>query len=1121
MKGSPKTMNKTKVVLTVLTCAFVMALSLPGQTITGTITGTVTDPSGAVVPNVKIAATNTATNITTDSTSNEAGVYNLLFLPIGEYTLTASVSGFKKSSMGPFRLEGSQVARVDVKLEVGDTTQTVEVQGVAPVLQTETTQTGEAINTAQLTSLPLKGRNFVSLTLLVPGAVSPNPAGMTGRFGSRPYVNGNREQTNNFMLDGVDVNDSIDNRVGYSPNVDALEEVKVLTGNAAADYGNAGGAAVMMSLKSGTNQFHGNVFEFLQNDKLNANGFFRNRNLSTAKRTGFKRNIFGGTLGGPIKKDKLFFFVDYEGTESRSSGPATASVAPSAWRNGDLSAFPNIITDPTTGQPFPGKQIPVARIVNPVAKKLFSSPDLYPLPNQPGTGALLVSGNYGASSASAIKNHQGDAKIDWRFSDKDSISGRFSMGDYQSVGSASPLAIQMQSGQLGPTKSGVINWNRAFSPTVVNEARVAYSRIIIKDATIDWSGKLGADGNAAFGIPGGQPIPGLSSVTIGGGLTSAGSGASISNTADNKFIYYDNLTWQKGRHLLKMGAQLTRYQQNRYYAGNNGALGIFTYTATYTGLDYSDFLLDQLSSKGRGSATGTWGHRSWRTAIFAQDDWKVSSTFTVNLGLRWEYMEPLYEVADRQVNIDTYTGKLIYAGQNGNNRATYNGYWKQFMPRIGFAWTPAALKNKMVVRAGYAYMSFMEGTGANLRTTLNPPFFLETNFTYDARTPGTITKGFSDVVTSDIRLDMPRPPAAGNNPQLQGRAWDQNLRPQTTSQMNFSLEYQFDKFTSLTAAYVGQKGTHLVAPHEANQAVAGTGPFSTWTNINLRRPLINVLPNVNNIALTEGSATMDFHSMQLTGRRRLSGGLEFLLSYTYGKTLTDNLGYYGSSGVSAEGAYWQNAYDRRGNRGPAFFDARHNFTIGGLYDLPVGKGKKFGNDMNGIAQAILGGWNINYFLNRHTGFPVTIMATDRTGQAARGNVRANRYGPLVVDQSLVNVDNFWGLPTDTAARTAYFCAAGVMNGTCPYGQPADGFFGTSGIGTERAPTYFTMDFSVGKKFNITERQYLDFRAEFFNGLNHVSWGAPGRSIAAPASFGAIGGQIQDPRNIQFGLKYHF
>jgi len=476
-------------------------------------------------------------------------------------------------------------------------------------------------------------------------------------------------------------------------------------------------------------------------------------------------------------------------------------------------------------------------------------------------------------------------------------------------------------------------------------------------------------------------------------------------------------------------------------------------------------------------------------------------------------MQPIYEVADRQVNIDTFAGKLIYP--NGDyGRATYNGYPFQFMPRIGLAYQ---INNKLVFRAGYAYQSFMEGTGANLRTTLNPPFFIETNVTYDPRTPGSITQGFSDVPASNITLDMPRP-AGVTAPQLQARAWDLNLRPQTTQQINATVEYQLFSSTSLSVGYVGQKGRHLVAPVEANQPLPGSGPFSTWTDLNTRRPLYNILPNVGNIARTESNSTMDYNSLQAVARRRFSAGLEFLAAYTFGKTLTDNLGYYGSTNTSGEGAYWQNAYDRRSNRGPAFFDTTHNFTIGGLWQLPYGHGQKFGSSAHPVVDAIFGGWSANYSLADHTGFPLTVRATDRTGQAVRGNVRANRYGPLQTGVTPVTVDNFFGLPAD---RTTLFCAAGVNNGSCAYGQPSDGSFGNSGIGTERGPSFFNLDFSIGKKFNVTERQYLDFRAEFFNALNHASWVPPSLNINSPATFGAITGQVQNPRNIQFGLKYYF
>lgn len=1093
---------------------------LSAQTITGAITGTVTDATGAIVPGVKITAKNVDTNITNSAVTNDSGVYSLLYLPVGNYAVTAENSGFKKSQIGPFKLEVNQTARVDFSMQVGDTSETVEVKDVAPILQTESTATGDTLTNTKLTSLPLNGRNFASLTLLIPGAISTSPGAMntSSRFqgsGSRPQVNGNREQTNNFLLDGVDVNDSIDNRIGYQPNVDALEEVKVITGNGGGEFGNVGGASVVMSLKSGTNQFHGNVFEFLRNDKLDANGFFNNRN--GVQRNAFRRNIFGGTFGGPIKKDRAFFFVDYEGTEQRSSGPQSASVVPAAWRTGDLSDFltktQKQVLDPLTGPsistrlPFANNQIPLSRITNPVALKLFSSPNLYPLPNNAGTGALGISGNYISSQASKLSNHQADAKVDLRLTEKDNLMGRWSIGRYDAPGVRANLPTTMVGGTEGPTQSAIVDWTRTWSAKLVTDTRTSFSRVGIDDNTLDWSGLLGANGNANFGIAGGQFIPGLSSVSLGSGLTGVGSGASIGSTRDTKYQVQSVATYITGPHLIKFGGQVMRMQQNRYYAGNNGALGSFGFNGQYSNLDFADFLLNALATKGRGAVTGKWGHRHWRNALFVQDDWKVRRNFTVNLGLRWEYISPITEVANRQVNINTYTGQLIYPGKTEYGDALYKSYKKQFMPTIGFAWTPALFKDKLVVRAGYRFSSFLEGTGANLRLPLNPPFFVESNITYDARTPGDIRTGFSDVVGAGD-LTGPRTTA---NPFYQPRAWDLNLRPQFTNQYNFALEYQLSNTASFTAAYVGQRGTHLVVPHEANQPLPGTGPYSTWAPLNDRRPLAKILPNVGNIALTESSGTMQYQSLQLSGRKRLSNGLEFLASYTYSKTLTDNLGYYGCGSVNSEGAYWQNAYDRHGNYGPACFDARNNFTLGGLYNIPVGKGQKFGSSMNRVADLLIGGWNLNYMLSAHSGFPVTMFAsTANTGQAVRGNVRANKYRNLTVSGS--TIDHYFGNVT--------FCGAGVDNGTCAYGIPADGKFGNAGVGTERAPSFFNFDGSVGKKFNVSEKNYFDFRVEFFNLFNHVSYGPPARDITS-GNFGQITGQVTQPRNIQFGLKYFF
>lgn len=1119
---------KTKKLALVAALAFGLTSLASAQTTTASITGTVTDPSGAVVPNVKITATNNGTNVAYTASSNESGVYNLLFLPVGRYSVASENPGFKKTILGPFALEVNQIARVDLKLEVGDTTQSVEVKDFAPILQTESTQTGDSLTSSRLSALPLNGRNFASLTMLIPGAISTSPNAMntSGRMqgsGSRPQVNGNREQTNNFLLDGVDNNDSIDNRIGYQPNVDALEEVKVITGNGSSEFGNVGGAIVNATLKSGTNAYHGNVFEFLRNEKLDANAYFSNRS-GVAKRA-LRRNIFGGTFGGPVKKNKIFFFVDYEGTQQRDSGPSTASVAPATWRNGNLSDLltkSNIfIRDPLTNATcsatvssgcFAGNIIPQSRIVNPVATKLFGSPNLYPLANINGTGTLGVTNNYVASSANTLKNNQADVKGDFRPNDKDSIMLRWSIGRYEQFGNSAALPVFLTSANIAPTMSTVATWTRAFSPTLVNEVRLGYTRVGIDEGIpVDWSGLLGADGNSKFGIAGGQPYAGLSAVTLGNGLSGIGAAASAGSTVDNKISYADNMTWQRGKHLLKIGGQFTRYRQNRYYAGNNGALGSFGFDGTMgTGQAYSDFLLNRLSTKGRGAVVGKWGQRHWLDGIFVQDDFKLMSNMTVNIGMRWEYSQPLYEVADRQANIDLVKGVVLLAGKNGNSRALYAPYYKQFEPRVGLAFTP---RSNIVLRVGYAMSSFMEGTGANLRLPLNPPYFVETNVNYDVSAPGNIGIGFADAPNTGS-LAGPRTAA---NPFYQGRAWDPNLRPQFTHQYNASFEYRLNPTTSITTAYVGQLGTHLVIPHEGNNPVAGTGPVASWINANDRRPLFATMPNVGNVALTEGSARMSYNSLQLSGRKHLAQGLELTGFYVWSKSMMEGLGYYGCGSVNAEGAYWQDAYNRRGNRGLSCFDAKSNASIGGLYNLPFGKGQKFGSSWSKPVDMLLGGWNVNYFTNAHSGFPVTVFAASANsgGRTPRGNLRANAYKPFSTTGTST-IDAFYGPVT-----AANFCAAGVNDGSCAFGRPADGQLGNVGVGSLRAPSFFNMDMSVGKKFQVTEKNYVDFRMEMFNALNHASWGAPGRDITNPAAFGQITGMVQNPRNIQFGLKYFF
>src|SRR5215831_3112000 len=1100
------------VCLLVLSLNFMLMTSTSAQTYTATVTGTVSDPQGSAVPKVKVVATNQGTKLEYTAQTSDSGVYTIPFLPIGAYVLSIEASGFKKLVSNEINLEVNQTARIDLQLQVGGVNEIVNISDVAPILQTENVMVGQVITGNTTTALPLNGRNFQQLTLLVPGTINPNPGGFNtvgqGAQG-RPYVNGNREQGNAFLLDGISVDETIDNRIGYKPSVDAIAEFRVETSNSSAEFGNVTGATVNATLKSGTNNYHGNHFEFLRNDALDAQPWGNNRTkalnpLAKIAKSKLRQNVFGGTLGGPIRKNKLFFFVDYQGIIQRTGGGGSIAVAPAAWRTGDLSSLGVPIRDPqtctnprdlTTCKTFAGGIIPTNRIVNPMAKALFANTSLYPLSNDINptnkTAVLPV------VTGGKVDSHQFDIKLDARLSEKDNVSGRYSFTNYEQVNDKGTIPlIPTGNAQFSRPQNIAINWTRTISPTLINEARIGFNRaVFITNNAFDWAG-----------IGDGQIVPGLSRVQLGSGLSDIGAVGTNENNVPNTFHYGDNLTWLRGRHSFKMGGQLQRYQQNRYYAGNNGALGTYTYGTQFTGVAFADFLLDLLTSKGIGGVSGTnkgkWGHRQNRIGVFFQDDYKVHNNLTLNLGVRWEYTSPVVEVADRQSNFQLFSGRQLFAGKDGNSRALYNSYYKGFEPRIGIAWTPRGFDGKFVVRAGYGITQYMEGTGSNLRLPLNPPFFSEADAQYDLSTgPGTISKGFTDVIVRD-------------KPSGLIRVWDPNLRPQFTQQYNLALEYQLFKETSLSVAYVGHNATHLVAPTDWNQPLPGVGDPSTWVNFNLRRPLSGVLPAVTQISGTESWAVSRYNALQINGRQRLSKGFEYLLAYTWSKTMTDNLGYYGSTGVSAQGAYSANNYDRHGyNYGPAFFDARHNFVWAGTYELPIGKGRAFGNDWHPVANAILGGWGVNSIVSAHTGFPVTITGIGgRTLQDPRGTVRPDQIAEPTINSGVP--DCYIYNPRNP------FCAG--LSGTDAFRDQPLGKFGSAGVGTVRAPGFFNWDFGLGKKFKVSESKNFDFRAEFFNFTNHPSFNPPANNFNQTSlTFGQVTSVISPPRIVEFALKYHF
>jgi hypothetical protein len=1051
------------------------------QTGAATLTGIVSDQSGAPVPGTTVTATKQDTNVAYTTVSNEAGNYTLTSLSLGTYVVKAELSGFKTTVTKPIQVEAKQIMRLDFKLDLGSIQESIEVTARLSVLQTESATVGTVISGTTVNALPLNGRNTGQLALLQPGAVTPNPGAFTAirNFsGGRPYVNGNREQTNNYTIDGVDMNESIDNLVAYQPSPDALSQISVETNNYAADTGNVAGAVISNVVKSGSNKFKGNLFEFYRNSVLDANSWANNR--SNARKPKRRQDIYGGTLGGPLATNKLFFFADYQGTRFDAPGSELISVAPASWRGGDFSSVTATIKDPSTGLAFAGNQVPLARI-SPIARAILDNTALYPLPNRPVSS---VSNNYVGDTLTTIRARQADVRVDWNASSNDKIFGRFSLAEYESRNDkrASPLLL----GNLttAPFRNLAVNWNRVFSSSLVNEVLVGYNRITIVSHTLDWAGIGNA--NASFGIAGGQPIPGLSSIGWGSGLSAVGAGASDSDTLDKTYQINEKLTWIKGRQTVRAGGQLLHYVQRRFYAGNNGLLGLFGYGGTFTGFPFSDFLLDQVASKGRGSLTQPWTHLHNRSAIYVQDDFKVTPALTLNLGMRWAYTQPLVEKDNRQANFDLTTGAEIFAAAGSReSRALYKAYKKGFEPRLGFAWRPA---DRWVLRGGYGISQYMEGTGANLRLPLNPPFFFESAVNYDPTSgAGTLATGFAELKPLD-------------KPSGQVRAWDPNLRPQFTQQWNVFVERLLTPSTSANVGYVGHNAKHLVTPVEGNQPLPGVGDPLTWAPTQTRRPLFATAPLITNISTTAARGRSDYHALQASVRQRSVKGIEYLASYTLSRVRTNNLGYYGSGGVAAEGAYWMNTYQPEWNYGPAFFDARHNFVFSANYEVPYGKGRRWGSQAAGAMEAILGGWSISGILQGRTGFPITVTdGSSPSVQGQRGNERPNCVGnPVPSDQNI----NHW---LDISA----------------FSRAPRGTWGNCGIGVARAPKYRNVDAVLAKRFAAGGDRSVEFRAELFNLTNTPSFGPPARDINSPNTFGTITSTVSGPRTGELVLKFFF
>lgn len=1146
-------------------CAAMVAIAVASagaQTITGSIGGTVTDPSGAAIPGAAVTATNVATGVQAVTRSDRSGLYNFQFLPIGTYSVTGVAQGFGKTSAGPLALEIDQIARVNLQLRVGEASTTVEVTTSGAVLQTQNATLGTTVTANTIESLPLSGRNFEVAAVFVPGAVIPHYDAEGGANGferdvnaeTSPSFNGNREQSNTYVLDGIEINEATNNDIGYNPAPDSIQEMRVITGNADAEYGNVNGGEEILVTKGGTNHFHGSFYDYYENQGLTAYTWSAKNVAPPIPAKGvFHQNEFGATFGGPVLKDKLFFFGDYEGVRNISSGTGTASVATAKMRTctanlgvttcdfsellAGANGSPSIQlynpavspTNPTGGwtnaSPYVNDQIPLN---NPVAIYLFAHPEFYPLPNRPANSGTLDLHNYQAPTAGAIRNNQGDLRVDWALSQKDSLMFRYSDGDAYDLSTKVVLPITFPPNNDYPFHSGVVNWVHTFSSSLVNQARAGYSRIQwFNQVPTDPTGKFGTKGNSIVGIPAAQSFPGFSLISFSQNESNVGSAAVVQDFLDNLFNYGDDVIWQRGKHAFKFGVQIARYQENYYYAGNYGANGQFLYGTTYTqnpqapvkgsapGYSFADFVLDQAYQVEEGGVAGTVGQRQYQSAFYVQDDWKATDHLTLNLGVRYGYDQPMYEVHNKEVNVDLSKAAqctsanaptnpcLLFAGQNGASRALYNPFYGEVMPRIGFAWQ---FDPKMVLRGGYGITDFMEGTGVNLRPTLNPPFFPQ--FVNAPATPGNTTAGNP----LSVKLGFSN---GGQAAITQYNAWDKNLRPATVQQFNLTMEYLLNPHTTAQFGYVGENGQHLIVPASPNQ----------WTQpgVATSAPFYNLVGSGGFVVSTVSAAVSNYNALQATLRHRQSNGLEYTLNYTWAKSMSNNPGFFGVPGVNAASAYWQNYYDPKADYGQSGFDVRNSLNGTAVYQLPFGIGQKFGSHWNRAVDEVIGGWKLSGDVMLHTGFP-TNMTGANNANVHNKTARANQYRPLIIKNQ--SVRHWFG--TDLSANPC----TGADNGTCAYGSELSGQIGNARIDNgPRSPGYKIIDMSLFKSFPTFREESLTFRVDAFNAFNIASYAAPAFVSAAngvsaanwpdKSVEGEITSTLSPARQFQLSANYRF
>jgi hypothetical protein len=1082
------------VLLSISLCAaLALAPHASAQTHRGSVLGTVSDPSGAVVADAEVRLVNAGTNETRTTRSSGEGQYALSSLPPGTYRLEVEKAGFKRFVHTDIVLLVNQEHRFDARLSVGLVQDDpYEVFASTSDLKQDSASLGAVIENRQVEGLPLDGRNFYELSLLVPGAAPPAQGSAGSVRGDFAFsVNGAREDSNNFLLDGVYNVDPKLNTFGVRPPVDAIREFETLTSTYDASFGRSGGAQVNVVLKSGTNQFHGSLYEFHRNGRLDARNFFAPAGEAAPE---YVRNQFGFSAGGPVRKDRTFFFADYEGTRSREGLTRVANVPTLAERAGDFSQSfdftgqPVFVRDPfrvnpVTFQPlpchaqdqrgcFPGNRIPSER-QSAVGRAVAA---LYPAPNRATPFANFVS-----SPTQRDRDDHFDARVDHVLGDNSTLALRYSFGDralFEPFAGPTFAAVPGYGNDvLRRGQNAMAGWTKVFGPAFVNDARVAFNRV----ASAVLQENRAASVNRRVGLPDLSTNPrdaGLSFITVTGFSPLGEEFNNPQNSVTNTFQALDTATYSRGSHLFKFGADLRAVQQNAFR--DVQARGLLQFTPfAYTGNSLGDLLLGFPTVTGGARVDNAQHLRGESYHFFLNDQIRLTPRLTLSAGLRYEYNSPPVDAEDRANVYDAATGALAAVGTGGVPRSGYHPDRNNFAPRVGVAWTVGG-DGDTVLRAGYGVYYDQSPLAPGEALYFNRPYFDFNLFFPLPQFPLTVENPFP------ANFPFALPDSA--------LAIQRDLRTPYMQHWNANVQRQLGRSRVVEVAYVGSKGTKLLSARDINQPRPGVLP-----------PGLPFVPRPNpffdDINLIESRASSSYHSLQARLQQRLSNGLALLGSYTWSKSIDDASNFFTSAG---DPNFPQNSYDLRAERGLSNFDVRHRLSVSYSYDLPLGRGRAFLAD-RGFLTALLTGWQTYGIVTAQTGRPFTVALVQEfdnsgTGRSSLGfgaNDRPNvvrdpNNGPRTPEQ--------W---FDTSA----------------FSFPAPGTFGNAGRNILHGPGYQSVNASLVKNTALGERVSLQLRAEVFNLFNHPNLNLPDNFLGSP-TFGRVT-SARDPRHIQFGAKLLF